>query len=163
MPLVPALQAVLHNHCPWRILSTVNCDTSCVPSFVFTMILGCPCKPLRYSFGPISHGHPPCTQPPRASRRSITQQTFHRYGHGIVVHALLLCDQSSLRISATFRRVSPFNLLSIFCSVTNAEDLYVAQAGYHCRANGCISGQIRVCNREVFTHISMRSTGRHVE
>ena len=33
-------------------LSTVNCATSCVPSFVFTMVFGCPCKPLRYSLGP---------------------------------------------------------------------------------------------------------------
>ena len=28
------------------IFSTVNRDTSCVPSFVFTMIFGCPCSPL---------------------------------------------------------------------------------------------------------------------
>ena len=27
-------------------------DTSCVPSFVFTMIFGCPCRPLRYNLGP---------------------------------------------------------------------------------------------------------------
>ena len=33
-------------------LSTVNCATYCVQNFLFTMVFGCPCKPLRYSLDP---------------------------------------------------------------------------------------------------------------
>ena len=42
---------------------------------------------------PISRDHPLCTRLPRALHQSPTQQTFRRFGHGIVAHALLLSDQ----------------------------------------------------------------------
>ena len=84
-------------------LSTVNCATSCVPSFVFTIIFGCPCKPLRYSLGPnlsrSSNLNSTCQSVTSMSHSAF----FRRYGHRIVALAHPLCGQlhlTSPRISA---------------------------------------------------------------
>ena len=90
-------------------LFTVNCATSCVLSFVFTMIFGCPCKPLRYSLGPSLSRSSTLTQPARASHQFPTQQIFphplcfqfHLTSPRISAHlAEYFCPVHSPRISA---------------------------------------------------------------
>ena len=87
----------------WMMLPTVNCDTSCVPSFIFTMIFGCPCKPLRYSLGPNLSRSSNLNSTCQSLTPVSHSQIFRRYGHKIVAHAHPLCGQfhkTSPRISA---------------------------------------------------------------
>ena len=131
MPLVPALPTILHNQSlrHWMILSTVNCDMSCVPSFVFTKIFGCPCKPLRYNFGPNLS---------RSSSLYSASQSFTSISHSANFSSIRpsncgTCSSSLRSVIAenlhNFRRGSQFNLLNVSAQSTCRG----SSLRYHCK------------------------------